>query len=34
MKVLQEKQDRAEKLIGGLEGTKDGWMNRKNAQEQ
>ena len=29
MKLLQEKQDRAEKLISGLEGTKDGWIQRK-----
>lgn len=28
-KVLQEKQERAEKLIGGLEGTKEGWAHRK-----
>lgn len=28
-KILTEKQDRAEKLISGLEGTRDGWAMRK-----
>jgi dynein heavy chain len=32
-KILSEKQDRAEKLIMGLEGTKEGWAVRKQGLE-